>query len=127
MRSASFVVAVLVSLPVAPTLASGQSAEATPATVVVPSGPLQLKALLWRPVGLGPFPAVLFTHGSGPTDPAKAHRIGPLFAKHGYVFLYLFRRGDGLSSDQGPSLRDLLNKAAAEGGPQARERLVRAM
>ena len=33
-------------------------------TVVVPSGALQLKAFLWRPKGTGPFPVVLFNHGS---------------------------------------------------------------
>jgi len=32
-------------------------------TVVVPSGNLRLKALLWKPNGPGPFPAVLFCHG----------------------------------------------------------------
>src|SRR5213078_669145 len=37
-------------------------------TVVVPSGNLRLKAFLWKPNGPGPFPAVLFCHGSGGAD-----------------------------------------------------------
>ena len=36
-----------------------------PDTVVVQSGALTLRALLWRPHGRAPFPAVLFNHGSG--------------------------------------------------------------
>jgi len=39
-------------------------------TVVIPSGALRLKAFLWRPKGTGPFPVVLFNHGSGSTDPS---------------------------------------------------------
>jgi len=93
-------------------------------TVVVPSGELKLKGLLWKPLGRGPFAAVLFNHGSGPTNPARAHTIGPVFAKHGYAFLFLFRRGDGLSSDQGQFIRDVLNQDAAAGGEQARDRLM---
>ena len=42
-------------------------------TVVVPSGALQLKAFLWRPKGTGPFPVVLFNHGSGSVD--SAHTV----------------------------------------------------
>ncbi len=34
-------------------------------TVVVQSSSLKLRAQLWRPEGRGPFPAVLFNHGSG--------------------------------------------------------------
>jgi dienelactone hydrolase len=36
-----------------------------PQTVEFPSGTLHLKGYLWKPVGPGPFPAVLFSHGSG--------------------------------------------------------------
>ena len=35
--------------------------------VEVRSGSVTLHALLWRPQGRGPFPAVLFNHGSGRT------------------------------------------------------------
>ena len=59
-------------------LASGLPAPAvgqalgTPDTVLVQSGALTLRGLLWRPSGRGPFPAVLFNHGSGPaSDPSK--------------------------------------------------------
>lgn len=46
------------------TTASGQSTGG-PETVVVHNGPITLLALLWRPPGRGPFPAILLNHGSG--------------------------------------------------------------
>ena len=45
-----------------------------PDTVVAPNGILQLRALLWRPKGNGPFPAVLFNHGRG-LAPQTAGRV----------------------------------------------------
>jgi dienelactone hydrolase len=107
---------------------------AAPQTVEVPSGTLKLKAYLWKPVGPGPFPAVLFNHGRSSTAQLHwadgkltlsecAERVGPLFAKHGYIFLYLFRRGEGLSADQGPFIGDLFDREAAEHGPDARDHL----
>jgi len=100
-----------------------------PETVVVHSGPATLHAMLWRPKGLGPFPAILLNHGSGRTPEDLKHLgpyernaelLGPLFARHGYVFLYLFRRGVGLSADQGTTAVDLMNNEAAARGQQAR-------
>src|SRR4030095_12302361 len=79
---------------------SAQSQTAVrPQVIVVRSGSLKLRALLWKPSGRGPFPAVLFCPGSGQSPPP--HSLGRLFAKHGYFFLALYRRGQGLSSDQG--------------------------
>jgi carboxymethylenebutenolidase len=102
----------------------------SPDTVVVPSGNLKLKGLLWQPKGSGPFPAVLFNHGSWPTNnrsgrPAReifqqAAALGPVFSRHGFVFLFLFRRGAGLSADQGVSAADLLDKEFAAKGQDAR-------
>jgi hypothetical protein len=70
------------------------------------------------PAEPGPFPAVLFNHGSGRTPEEfeqfgpyerQADLLGPVFARHGYVFPYLFRRGVGLSADQGTSSVDVMN------------------
>jgi carboxymethylenebutenolidase len=75
--------------------------------------------------------AVLFNHGSGAEDAqhtagqtmAEAAAIlAPVFLKHGYVFFYPCRRGQGLSADQGPFTQDLLKQAEAQ-GPEARKRL----
>jgi len=97
-----------------------------PETVVVESGKLKLHALLWHPKGRAPFPAVLFNHGSGNTrekQAAQAAAIGPVFAKHGYVLLFLYRRGSGLSADQGASAIDLMDRELANHGQDARNKL----
>ncbi|MGB7620965.1 MAG: alpha/beta fold hydrolase, partial [Terriglobia bacterium] len=111
----------------------GQSSPSiAPQTVDIRSGNLRLKAFLWTPAGAGPFPAVLFNHGSGGADPEHtagltmteaAEQLGPLFVKHGYAFLYLFRRGHGLSTDQGPFMQDLLQREKAAKGDEARKHL----
>jgi dienelactone hydrolase len=103
-----------------------------PETVVVHNGPATLHALLWRPQGRGPFPAILLNHGSGRSREElerlgpyerNAEKLGPVFARHGYVFLYLFRRGVGPSADQGVSAVDLLRSEVATQGPEARNAL----
>ncbi len=121
----------LASAPVA--MAVGEpSRSIAPRTVVIPSGTLRLKAFLWTPAGSGPFPAVLFSHGRS-NDPqqhtgtlsitAAAQILGPVFVKHGYVFLYLFRRGEGLSADQGSFIGDILQREEAAKGEEARKHL----
>ena len=103
-----------------------------PQTVEFPSGPLHIKAYLWKPSGPGPFPAVLFNHGSGGdeadltagmqiTESAKI--LAPFFMKHGYAFLYPFRRGHGTSADQAPFMQDVLRREEKEKGRDARQHL----
>lgn len=113
-------------------LATDQTASLVPDTVVVPIGKLRLKAFLWKPVGPGPFPAVLFCHGSGGPDAdhtaglpitEAAEKLAPLFVKHGYAFLYLFRRGQGLSADQSPFMQDILQREETAKGKEARHHL----
>ena len=99
-----------------------------PDTVVVRSGALQLRALLWRPNGKGPFPAVLFNHGRGltPQTPGRVEGITKLarvFANHGYVFMALFRRGEDLSADQGVFIGNLLERERVANGDEAATRL----
>jgi carboxymethylenebutenolidase len=106
----------------------GQTSE-RPETVVIRDGSATLHAMLWRPQGRGPFPAVLLIHGSGRTRAdlerlgpyeRNADTLGPVFARHGYVFLYLFRRGVGLSSDQGANAVELMESESAAHGQRAR-------
>jgi carboxymethylenebutenolidase len=107
----------------APSLAGQSEVSVVPDRVVVPSGALSLAGLLWKPTGAGPFPAVLFNHGAGRTEPPRARDIGPAFAGQGYVFLYLFRRGYGLSATQGEFMRDALDREAKARGEEARRHL----
>lgn len=111
---------------------ANSQASGGPDTVAVQSGALTLRALLWRPQGPGPFPAVLFNHGSGHAtgidrsgrhDQRHPDVLGPVFAKHGYAFLYLFRRGDGLSRGQGVPAGDRMDSAFAASGQDARNEL----
>jgi carboxymethylenebutenolidase len=123
----------LLVLLFASAVAGRPQASTGPETVVVPSGSLRLKAFLWKPVGPGPFPAVMFNHGSGSKDGAHtgefeiteaARMLAPVFVRHGYAFFYLlFRRGQGLSADQGSFLQDLLQREKAANGDEARKRL----
>lgn len=113
-------------------LAIEPQAPIAPETVVVPVGKLRLKALLWKPVGPGPFPAVLFCHGSGGADSDHtaglsmkdaAGKLAPLFLEHGYAFLYPCRRGQGFSSDQAPFMQDVLRHEETTKGKDARQHL----
>jgi len=104
---------------------------AAPQIADVRSGELRLKGYFWKPAGSGPFPAILFNHGSGADDAQHtagrtmaeaASDLAPVFLKHGYAFFYLCRRGQGLSADQGPFTQDLLKQAEAKGA-NARKQL----
>jgi dienelactone hydrolase len=119
---------VLLSLP-----ALGQSTQSmVPQTVEFPSGKLHLKAYLWKPAGPGPFPAVLFNHGSGGATADQtafmpitqaATVLAPFFVKHGYAFLYPFRRGHGPSASQAPYMQDVLRREEETKGKEARQHL----
>ena len=107
-------------------------------TVEILSGRLHLKGSLWRPAGRGPFPAVVFNHSRsdtarmnqvqlGLTLEQVAQVLGPVFVKHGFVFLCPFRRGEGPSADQGQFIGDLLQREEAAKGLDARRRLQLAL
>lgn len=97
-----------------------------PDTISVRSGDQTLTALLWRPSGPGPFPALIFCHGNYATksNPGTVDSLlgaitptsllGRVFARNGYLFFALFRRGVGLSRGQGETSLDRLNRALQE-------------
>jgi dienelactone hydrolase len=121
---AAAIIAIPASIPAAPP--AGQ-ASGGPETILIASGNLTLRALVWRPSGAGPFPAVLFNHGSYTTDdamePDTPSTMGPVFARHGYVFLFLFRQGIGLSIGQGVADGDQMVRAQAREGQAGRNRV----
>jgi dienelactone hydrolase len=98
-----------------------------PETITVTSGALTLRALVWRPRGVGPFPAVIFNHGSysagDPLGADDAAALGRVFARHGYVFFFLCRQGVGLSTDQGTAGGDIMARAFAAKGQAGRNRV----
>jgi dienelactone hydrolase len=107
-------------------------ARSEPTKIAIKSGNVTLEAWIWRPQGAGRFPAVLVNHGSGRTREElerlgpyerMAETIGPVFARHGYVLLYLFRRGVGPSTPAGKNAIDLMNAEAAAHGQNERNAL----
>jgi dienelactone hydrolase len=73
--------------------------------VFYPSGNLRLHAYLYKPNGDGPFPVVIYNHGSRsgrPRRPEPNEYIGSLLTRAGYVVLIPERRGYGDSD--GPTL-----------------------
>src|ERR1700677_3548994 len=76
--------------------------------VSFPSGELTLQGILYKPEGTGPFPAILYNHGSaaGMLSEQAFEALGPVFASHGWVFFGPYRRGQGRSPAAGPYIGD---------------------
>ena len=87
-------------------------------TVTFPSGTLTLHGVVHRPDGSGPFPAVLYNHGSaaGMLSQQAFDALGPVFAARGWIFFGPYRRGQGLSAAAGPYIGDQIGAAMKTGG-----------
>jgi dipeptidyl aminopeptidase/acylaminoacyl peptidase len=93
-----------------------------------PSGKLTLGGELFKPKGSGPFPAVLYNHGSaeGMMSDTASNAIGPLYVAKGWIFFMPYRRGQGLSADAGPYIGDQIAQAEKKGGKRlAAETMIR--
>jgi carboxymethylenebutenolidase len=100
-----------------------QSSAASPEPEVVSfrSGEITLQGTLYKPEGKGPFPAVVYNHGSaaGMASKQAFEVLGPVFASHGWVFFGPYRRGQGLSASAGPYIGDQIAEAKKKGGMAA--------
>ena len=85
------------------------------------SGQLTLHGVLYKPEGTGPFPAVLYNHGSAPGMLSKEafDALGPIFVRRGWFFFGPYRRGQGLSASAGPYIGDEIAAAEKKGGISA--------
>jgi carboxymethylenebutenolidase len=90
-------------------------ALATPAFADAPSEVFltgkkgKLQAFVWRPAGPGPFPALVYNHGSEKDPKAGTEgEMGPYLSQRGYVVLFPVRRGAGKS--EGTYWRDRANE-----------------
>ena len=94
-------------------------------SVTFRSGSLTLYGSVWKPAGTGPFPAVLYNHGSEqPVDYLAA--LGPVFTRRGYLLFVPERRGHGRSADQAPWISDILAEERKTNGLDAyARRMVR--
>lgn len=98
------------------TLAQGIAvAQSKPEEVVFPSGGRELHGFLWKPEGAGPFPAILWNHGSEKL-PGSQPALAKFYTSHAYVFFVPHRRGQGRSP--GDYIQDLV--AQAPPGERAR-------
>jgi carboxymethylenebutenolidase len=72
------------------------------------SGQLTLHGTVFRPTGEGPFPVILFNHGSaaGNLNDLAFAQLAPLFVDRGWMFFAPYRRGQGLSAAAGPYAGD---------------------
>ena len=87
-------------------------------TIAFQSGTLELHGLLYKPEGAGPFPAVLYNHGSAPglVNNQAFDAIAPVFVERGWAFFAPYRRGQGLSEDAGPYILDEIAAARGRNG-----------
>ena len=69
-----------------------------------PSGERRLPGYLYRPAGAGPFPAVMWNHGSE-KDPKAQPELARFYTQHGFVFFAPIRHGHG--NTDGPYIVDL--------------------
>lgn len=92
-------------------LAPGQTAGEL---VSFTSGSLTLQGFLYRPPGEGPFPAVLWNHGSEKL-PGAQPELAAFYTAHGYVFFLPHRHGQGKSpGDYIMDLQERLQRLPAD-------------
>lgn len=125
MKQSFIAIAFLLTLRVPIVSAQTQKLAAYPVEVTFPSGNLTLHGFLYKPAGAGPFPAILWNHGSE-RRPGWLPDLAPLFISHGYILFIPHRRGQGRSP--GEYVMDQLAQANESRGPHTRDkRLVELM
>lgn len=94
-------------------------AQSKPEEVVFPSDGRQLHGFLWKPAsaGAGPFPAIVWNHGSEKL-PGSQPTLAAFYTAHSYVFFVPHRRGQGRS----PFPRDYIQDLVAQAPPGERAR-----
>src|SRR5258708_636629 len=95
-----------IALATVAAIGQGWAEAAKPELITFESGDLALKGFLWTPEGPGPFPAILWNHGSERL-PGTADTVALFFVSRGYVFFVPHRRGQGRSP--GTYIMDQLN------------------
>jgi carboxymethylenebutenolidase len=94
--------------PPRPAFAPGQEPGET---VTYQSGKFTLKGTIYKPKGAGPFPAVLWNHGSE-KNPGPQPELAAFYNSHGFVLFTPVRRGHG--DMPGDYIVDVNNRLLAE-------------
>ncbi|HKS56715.1 MAG TPA: alpha/beta fold hydrolase [Steroidobacteraceae bacterium] len=96
---------------------AGAAAAPQPQEITIPAGAVTLAARLYLPAGAGPFPALVFTHGSGASgrDSGRYQEEARFFVNAGIACLIYDKRGYGQSTGnwQTASFDDLAADASA--------------
>ena len=85
--------------PTAPAVEPPPGSPPEPELVTYAPGPL--RGFIYRPAGPGPFPVVVFNHGSEQT-PGSMPGQAEFYLPHGFVLFVPHRRGQGQSAAAGP-------------------------
>lgn len=85
---------------------SSAVASIEPQVVTYASRDGELLGFLYKPPGEGPFPAVVYSHGSEP-HPANMRGQAKFFVPHGFVLFVPHRRGHGRSAEAGAYFQDV--------------------
>ena len=106
------------------TALASDSAPLVKKRIAYKSGPLWLEGYIFKPAGRGPFPVVVWNHGSEPRPGAGAQfdGIARVFVPRGYVVFAPTRRGH--DDSDGAYITDERARAVATGGQRAGDSLV---
>jgi carboxymethylenebutenolidase len=115
----SFLIAISFALSALMAEAAAARPQANPTEVTFSSGKLVLHGFIYKPEGKGPFPALLWNHGSE-RRPGWLPDLAPIFLSKGYILFIPHRRGHGRSP--GEYVIDQLARAGANGGLHARDK-----
>jgi dienelactone hydrolase/tetratricopeptide (TPR) repeat protein len=107
-----------------PSTVANTDAAITKQRVWFKNGPLMLEGFLFKPAGAGPFPTVVWNHGSEPNPGAgkQFDGIADMFVPHGYVVFSPVRRGHDES--EGEYIAVARGRVAGSHGQQAGDALV---
>jgi len=112
--------AIAAAIVIAP-IAQAQQAPFNKQKLTVNSDNLALAAYVYKPDGAGPFPTVIWNHGSekNPGGGPQFDSVAKIFVPAGYVVLATVRRGHGGS--EGPYIMDTLDvhRAKRDGSDRA--------
>jgi len=92
--------------------------------VTYANGPLSLVGYIYKPDGAGPFPTVVWNHGSEPNPGGgpQFDSVAAIFVPAGYVVVAPMRRGH--SDSQGKYIQDTIRATNQRSGEAAAERLM---
>jgi dienelactone hydrolase len=124
LRIAAFTIACAIVAGVATVAAQRGEPAFGKQRVMFRSGNLTLIGFLFKPDGPGPFPAVVWNHGSekSPGTGPEFDTVAGIFVPAGYVVFAPMRRGHGLS--QGTYIADQVEQVRQAQGPQAARQAV---